>query len=176
MAIPDWVVLVVIFLLIIGALILLTSLLALIINASLKKTLKNKLAKGLLHNDLNISDFKNLQFNLGLSDANVHSALLNMKSELDFGDDDGRNLLKPKLDALIREFNTQKPFSELPSKLVEPLIEARLKSSEPKTIDDLSEKITIFLKRQKRSDILIKLATYIGLFLGLIGTVSGFLK
>lgn len=90
MAIPDWVVLVVIFLLIIGALILLTSLLALIINTSLKKTLKNKLAKGLLHNDLNISDFKNLQFNLGLSDANVHSALLNMKSELDFGDDDGR--------------------------------------------------------------------------------------
>lgn len=84
--------------------------------------------------------------------------------------------MKPKLDALIREFNTQKPFSELPSKLVEPLIEARLKSSEPKTIDDLSEKIAIFLKRQKRSDFLIKLATYIGLFLGLIGTVSGFLK
>ncbi|WP_456310435.1 hypothetical protein [Serratia proteamaculans] len=172
MAIPEWIVIVIMILLSVG----IFSFVMYVIIEIISGTLKKKLYKGLVHNDLNFSDFKNLQLNLNLSDRNVHSALINMKSELDFSEDERRSVLKPKLDVLIKEFNNNKPFSELPSGLVEPLTKAKSNSSEPKIIDDLSEKILIHLKRQKRSDFLIKLATYIGLFLGFIGTASNYLK
>lgn len=176
MAIPEWIVITIMILLSVGILSFVMYVVIEIINGTLKGTLKKKLYKGLVHDDLNLSDFKNLQLNLNLSDRNVHSALINMKSELDFSEDERRSVLKPKLDVLIKEFNDNKPFSELPSGLVEPLTKAKSNTSEPKIIDDLSEKILIHLKRQKRSDFLIKLATYIGLFLGFIGTASNFLK
>ncbi|MDI3438810.1 hypothetical protein QLG07_05015 [Erwinia sp. V90_4] len=176
MAIPEWIIITFLVFLVVAILVFLIYLSIDIVNTLSKRTLKKKLEIGLCHDDLSFSDFKNLQSNLNLSDRHVHSALLNLKSNLDFGADEKRAVIKPRLDGLIKEFNTNKPFSELPIGLVEPLVEAKSKSSEPKIIDDLSEKITIHLKRKKRNDLLISLATYIGLIIGLIGTVSGLMK
>lgn len=116
----------------------------------LKARLRRMLLKGLLADDLIFSDFKNLQFYFGLKDRQVHAVLISMKAEIDYGDNENRSVLKPRLDSLIAEFNIIKPYSELPEGLVEPLSEARSNSSHPKLIDDLAEKILIHLRRKKK--------------------------
>lgn len=141
-----------------------------------QRKLRNKVYKALFAGDLTLSDFKNIQLVIGLNDRKVHAALIHLKADVDCGEYESRDLVKPRLDALIEGFNTYKPFSELPEGLVEPLNEARAKSTEPKVIENLAEKILINLKRQAKSDFYIKIATYVGLIVGLIGTISGLLK
>lgn len=176
MRVPEWIFITYIVSVLLFSLAFLLYFLKEIVVVWQQKKLRRKVYQALLAGDLTLSDFKNIPLVIGLNDRKVHAALIHLKADVDCGEYESRDLVKPRLDTLIEKFNTYKPFSELPEGLVEPLNEARIKSTEPKVIENLSEKILIHLKRQAKSDLYIKIATYVGLIVGLIGTFSGLLK
>jgi len=174
--INDW--LVILFFIVILAFVIAYSaiIIALLIAESSKRNLKKKIIKALETDDLTIDDLRNVQSTLGLSDHQTLSVLTKLKSDIDCNVLNNKSTVKPKLDKLINNFKLQEPYSGLPESLRDSMVIARTTSNDPDVIDKLADKIQVSVKKQSRSDLWLKVATYLGLIIGLVGTIWGFAK
>lgn len=141
-----------------------------------RRKVRGMLFQGLLHDDLSYEDLKHMQITIGLSDHQMHLVLSKMKVDIDYGSLDKRDVLKGKVDDLLAGFKTHAPFSELPEMLVESLKKVRDDSATPALVDGLGEKISIYIRKKKISETAMKVITYLGFIVGLIGTGYGFYK
>lgn len=141
-----------------------------------RRLARRMLFQGLLHDDLSNYDLKHMQTTIGLSDHQMSLVLSKMKVDIDYGALDNRIVLKSKVDNLLAGFKTNAPFSELPEMLVESLKKVRDDSRTPALVDGLGEKISIYVRKKKFDEIFMKVITYLGFVIGVIGTGYGFYK
>ena len=134
------------------------------------------LFQGLLHDDLSYEDLKHMQITIGLSNHQMHLVLSKMKVDIDYGSLDNRAVLKGKVDDLLNAFKKHAPFSELPEMLVESLKKVRDASKAPGLVDGLGEKISVYIRKKKIGETVMKVITYLGFIVGVIGTGYGFYK
>ncbi|MGF7408389.1 hypothetical protein [Providencia alcalifaciens] len=171
MQVPIWVattVLIALFVVIIlSVMFVLNSLFDLHRQKSLGKKIKNKLAVG----EVRFDDFKNFQKVNYMSDDKALQMLEMLKADIDFDVTNEFKELKIKLDSLISEFIKKEPFSEFPSEIREALYLVKSKSNDPASIDSLAEKLSIYIKRQAKSERWMKVMTVVGALVGAIGLV-----
>lgn len=174
MRVPDWVVIIVfvsfLFVFAFVLIFLLYSFIQVSSQKSLGKTIRNKLAV----DEITFDDFKNLQKVNYINDDNTLQALEKLKANIDFDINPESKEIKIKLDALISEFIKKEPFSEFPPEIREMLYLVKDKPSDPASVDSLAEKLSIYIKRQTRSELWMKIMTVLGTVTGIIGLVSAF--
>ncbi|HCR0604467.1 TPA: hypothetical protein OMS75_001356 [Enterobacter cloacae] len=176
MMIPAWVDIVLFFAFLIFAITFSFSVITEARRAWRRKQVRRMLFQGLLHDDLSYEDLKHMQITIGLSDHQMHLVLSKMKVDIDYGSLDKRDVLKRKVDDLLAGFKTHAPFSELPEMLVESLKKVRDDSATPALVDGLGEKISVYIRKKKIGETVMKVITYLGFIVGLIGTGYGFYK
>lgn len=176
MRISAWVD-IILFFAIVGFIILFSfSLLTEIRTAFRRKLVRRMLFQGLLRDDLSHYDLKHMQATIGLSDHQMSLVLSKMKVDIDYGTLDNRIVLKKKIDELLTEFKKYTPFSELPDILVDSLKKVRDDSNSPVLVDGLGEKISLYVRKKKFDEIVMKVVTYLGFVIGVVGTGYGFYK
>lgn len=176
MKIEDWMVLGFIGVVTAFAIFLLSLFASEVANYRLRKYLKQQLQQGLLADHVFFDDFLNLQKVVGLDQKQTYATLLSLKADVDFGSSTTRGIVKPRLDALIREFSIKEPFSDLPEGIKEPLIALRNNSEIAPSIDELANKLRIHIKKQSRSDFMMKATTYGSSIITIIAFAWGFSK
>lgn len=176
MRIPEWVD-IVLFLAVVGFIILFSfSVITELKLAWRRKLVRRMLFQGFLHDDLSHGDLKHMQAHIGLSDHQMSLVLSKMKVDIDCGTFDKRISLKRKVDGLLADFRKNAPFSELPVMLADSLIKVRDESRIPALVDDLGEKISRYIRKKKFDEIVMRVITWLGFVVGVIGTGYGFYK
>ncbi|OHT22379.1 hypothetical protein A3Q29_11225 [Providencia stuartii] len=176
MLVPDWVIIIVfvaiLFVIAFVLIFFLYSFIKGIEQKSLGKTIRNKLAV----DEVTFNDFKNLQKVNYINDDNALQALERLKASVDFDINPESKEIKIKLDALISEFIKKEPFSEFPPEIREMLCLIKDNPSDPASIDSLAEKLSIYIRRQTRSELWMKIMTVLGTATGIAGLVFAFYK
>ncbi|MEL5468202.1 hypothetical protein PTR80_03510 [Serratia nevei] len=176
MKIADWVVITAMIAFVVIIAISFALILVAFVNEYFKRNLKSKLERGLSQGEVSFSDFKNLQRVIGLDEKQTYTALLSLKTNIDFGGLEHKKLVKDRLDKLIDEFVLKEPFGFLPDNIKDNLILLRGESKKPELVDNFAEVLRVNIKKQSRNDYLLKAISYVGFVIGLVGFIWGFFK
>ncbi|MFB0770207.1 hypothetical protein [Proteus cibi] len=137
----------------------------------LERLIKNKISV----DEINFNDFRNLQKVNYVNDTVTLQALEKLKADIDFDITPESKEIKPRLDLLITDFVKKEPFSDFPPKIKEMLSLEKNRSSDPVAIDRLAEKLNVYIKRQARWDLFMRVIAIIGAIMGVVGCIQFFL-
>ncbi|WP_342639534.1 hypothetical protein [Proteus faecis] len=138
----------------------------------LERLIKNKISV----DKINFNDFRNLQKVNYVNDTVTLQALEKLKADIDFDITPESKEIKPRLDLLITDFVKKEPFSDFPPKIKEMLSLEKNRSSDPVAIDRLAEKLNVYIKRQARWDLFMRVIAIIGAIMGVVGCIQFFYK
>lgn len=141
------------------------------------RLLMRRIRTKLSSDDIKFGDYKNLLKTRRMTDKRGLNILELLKAQIDFSAAPSEPMkMKERVDALVSEFLKKEPFSDFPEEIREALDLAKNNSNKPEIIDNLAEKLNLYIRRQSKSELWSRVMTYLGTFVGIAGLAWGFLK